>query len=398
MADWDDLADDLADDTTKQAFAILDIIQANCQSDAVNVLAKVLNAENIKAADIKRTREELRPALAKWAKVAVEFGLPSSIVRLRLKPYVAPTCWLPPSFHEANFEAAWQFQEIYQEMLDQDRTGVRLRMLDPYLEPIIALFHGCIIDTPGEERYANDYTIFGEVEHDLVLFGDTLFIVVELTDRVTEAYNNCVAHLLLEFLSTTDIEQYVLQESLRVYGLMTDLMTFHFYSYDLKNKQFNVDEKFVVDHSRERFCYDMISVTNKIFSILLNGYVEALGYWVPIKISKCTASQNDSEADKIVRPKARKRPDRFSTPIENWTQALSLAQQSHAKFQLPFSDLDSLEGNATEGIRLLTESVQLLPRESSFSGESDPFTAEELNAMAKQSVRNWHETLLTRLS
>ncbi len=40
--------------------------------------------------------------------------------------------------------------------------------------------------------------------------------------------------------------------------MITDLMTFQFYSYDLKNKQFNLDEDFDVDHFRERLCYDMI--------------------------------------------------------------------------------------------------------------------------------------------
>ncbi len=81
----------------------------------------------------------------------------------------------------------------------------------------MALYQGCIADMPGEERYANDSSLYGEVEHNvssryftfetrslsavqLVLFGSTLFIVVELRYRDEERFNNCVAHLLLEFL------------------------------------------------------------------------------------------------------------------------------------------------------------------------------------------------------
>jgi hypothetical protein len=82
--------------------------------------------------------------------------------------------------------------------------------------------------------------------------------------------------------------------NLRVYGLLTDLMKFEFYSYDPVNKSFSLDEDFFLETRRKPYCFGMIhgifnavkkvaatdlfpsSVTNKIFSVIMHGYVEGL--------------------------------------------------------------------------------------------------------------------------
>ena len=82
--------------------------------------------------------------------------------------------------------------------------------------------------------------------------------------------------------------------NLRVYGLLTDLTKFEFYSYDPVDKQFSLDEKFSLETRRNHYCFGMIHgifnavqkvatidvflspVTNKIFSIVMHSYVMGL--------------------------------------------------------------------------------------------------------------------------
>ena len=46
--------------------------------------------------------------------------------------------------------------------------------------------------------------------------------------------------------------------NLTVYGLLTDLAIFEFYSYDPVEKQFYLDEKLYLDIRRDYFCFGMI--------------------------------------------------------------------------------------------------------------------------------------------
>ena len=80
---------------------------------------------------------------------------------------------------------------------------------------------------------------------------------------------------------------------LRIYGLLTDLSRFHFYSYDPVQNKFYTDDKILVDNNRVPFLSGMIHsmyftrceslkahvfslVSNKIFGVILNAYIEGL--------------------------------------------------------------------------------------------------------------------------
>jgi hypothetical protein len=45
---------------------------------------------------------------------------------------------------------------------------------------------------------------------------------------------------------------------LRIYGLLTDLTQFKFYSYDPTTRQFCFDEMILVDNKRTRAIFDMV--------------------------------------------------------------------------------------------------------------------------------------------
>jgi hypothetical protein len=80
---------------------------------------------------------------------------------------------------------------------------------------------------------------------------------------------------------------------LRIYGLLTDLIDFHFYSYDPLTNKFAFDETLVVNITRDVAFTDMIPgiylfvhtwliidqtrlVANKIFSVILTAYIDGL--------------------------------------------------------------------------------------------------------------------------
>ena len=133
------------------------------------------------------------------------------------------------------------------------------------------------------------YSSGGEVEHEvsfyiaqfmstssqhfiqLFMIGGILFFVIELK-LLYEGKDN-IAHLFLELLceslvaslsvvnlytAAAEMNRTARFEGLRVYGLLTDLTTFKFYSYDPIQKKFAFDETIIVNVSREILFADMI--------------------------------------------------------------------------------------------------------------------------------------------
>jgi len=102
---------------------------------------------------------------------------------------------------------------------------------------------------------------------------------------------------------------------LRIYGLITDLVQFKFYSYDPSTKQFSFDELMIVANKRVPASSDMIdglcispsyshkphffSVVNKIFGLVLTGYMDGLR--ATIKRSQDRAKRNDVSPSLVYR-------------------------------------------------------------------------------------------------
>lgn len=144
------------------------------------------------------------------------------------------------------------------------------------------------------------------------MVGGILFFVIELKLYLDSGTKN-LAQLFLEllcehspyiylcliqsrhtYIAAAEENSTVDFANLRVYGLLTDLTKFEFYSYDPMKKRFSLDEEFSLETRRNHYCFGMIygicnavkkvvttdvflsSVTNKIFSIIMHGYVEGL--------------------------------------------------------------------------------------------------------------------------
>jgi hypothetical protein len=120
--------------------------------------------------------------------------------------------------------------------------------------------------------------------------GGILFFVIEM--RLLLDGKDNVAQLFLELLckslfaslgvvnlytAAAETNRTARFEGLRVYGLLTDLLTFKFYSYDPIKKRFAFDEMIMVNVSREILVADMIRGMCSLYDFLNVNYPSLSG-------------------------------------------------------------------------------------------------------------------------
>jgi hypothetical protein len=151
------------------------------------LLADFANLANLPSAAFKKVRVDLPSfSTVKWTEFAREHGLPFNASHLQLASFATPRYRLPPSLHEAMFENAWRWQDVYREKVDQGReeARVRVRLLEPVCQlnsdymrfvlingicivPIVALFQGRVIDELEQAMVETQYLTGGDVEHEV---------------------------------------------------------------------------------------------------------------------------------------------------------------------------------------------------------------------------------------
>jgi len=96
------------------------------------LLADFANLANLPTAAFKKARVGLPSfSTVKWTGFAREYGLPLNASHLHPCTFHDPRYRLPPSLHEAMFENAWRWQDVYREKVDQGREEARVRLLEP---------------------------------------------------------------------------------------------------------------------------------------------------------------------------------------------------------------------------------------------------------------------------
>ncbi|KAI0288566.1 hypothetical protein BC826DRAFT_971488 [Russula brevipes] len=287
------------------------------QEKLILIVSKIVNEGNIDNRSIKKARIELPSfSMTKWIDFAKRTGLSRNPTSLTLQHFSTPVYQLPPSFHKAIFESSWRTQDVYQEVAVQTREESAVRILDPYIVPILSLFHGRVITTPEEAMPASAFSTGGEVEHEIVMFGGILFFVIEA--KLGQPSSNHLAQLLLELLSAAKVNEEADFKGLRVY-----------------------DGEIFLDGRRDGFSSDMIHVTNKIFGLVLFAFIEGfsfLGRYTP------RPSDDASEQEKWAL-KSR----------ERWELALRTADECRLKFLETVTTIEDMEVRSTEALELLTK-------------------------------------------
>ncbi|KAI0286179.1 hypothetical protein BC826DRAFT_918404 [Russula brevipes] len=357
------------------------------------ILSLIANKGNIDNRSIKKSRIELPSfSTAKWIDFARRADLPEDPSYLQLEHFDTPVYQLPPSFHKAIFENSWRAQDVYQELVVQTREESRVRILDPYIVPILSLFHGRVISKPEEAMPSSAFSTGGEVEHEVVMIGGILFLVIEA--RLDKPSSNNLAQLFLELLSAARVNKQADFEGLRVYGILTNLTRFAFYSYHPTSNMFCQDDEIFVEVLRDGFSSGMIHVlTNKIFGLVLFAFIDGLR--AILEKSKQRATRGDVRGFALEQSAKEKRA-RKST--EGWELALRTAEECRLKFMETVTTIEDMEVRSTEALDLLTKSVRSIPRFSAYTTRhsSSCLTSAELKDLASQAVESTLRVSLSR--
>jgi len=196
--------------------------------------------------------------------------------------------------------------------------------------------------------------------------------------------------------------------NLRIYGLLTDLIDFHFYSYDPLTKKFAFDETLVVNITRDVAFTDMIPVGNKVFSVILTAYIDGL----EATTIKSTEKKNKGDISSpgstpLQRMRSQNAPSELgpSQPYNRtggrkltdcWEVALRLAKQCRDKFDESVETIDDIERNSTAALELLARSVRSIPRASRLTGADDPSSTEEIKDLARRMVHKKYLNMMHR--
>ncbi|KIL63071.1 hypothetical protein M378DRAFT_80316 [Amanita muscaria Koide BX008] len=326
------------------------------------LLGGIANHGRITTSAIKKARTSL-PSFSgvKWTTFVEQFGLPDSLEENPFERVVTPVYTLPPSVHEIMYEAAWRTQDVYGERQKQRIEAARARIMDPYLVRIIGLFQGRVIDKPMLET---EYATGDEVEHwhEIFMIGGTLFFIAEF--KLDLSLEDNVAQLFAEILAAAKANEKGDFANLRVYGLLTDLIDFHFYSYNPLSKQFALDATMVVNITRDVAFTDMIPVCNKIFGVILTAYIDGLEATKSKSIERKNKMDLSSPGSaplqqllKVSEPGPSQSYTRNSgrKSANCWELALQLAQQCRDRFNESVETVDDIERNSNAALELLAK-------------------------------------------
>ncbi|KAJ6561235.1 hypothetical protein DFH09DRAFT_1160828 [Mycena vulgaris] len=372
---------------------ILKMLQAH--PEATKVVAELANRIGISDNSMKRARRNL-PSFSRITgkEVASYFTLNLTFVGLRLdrNPNLV-ACLLPPSFHRQLYSQAWSAMDVYAEPTDHSLEAPRVRLLDSFLIPIFALFAGRVVDLPERVMPRTTLSSGGSVEHELFVIGNVLFFVIELKKLLDSTDN--YAQLFAELYSASELNDATGFRTLMVYGLLTDMGTFEFFSFEPISKTFYQEEVLSVPRKREGILCDMIEVTNEIFSVVLQAFIDTLKVTCEKSKERSTAVAQLQQTPSIPPPsaKAKGRPS-----LGAWEKARDHALEAQAKLMLFDNDIAMLETTAKDGLKLLEKSVVSVQRITRTSSRHDLPSEEQMQSMAQSAILTWHSSKCTEIA
>ncbi|KAJ7212078.1 hypothetical protein GGX14DRAFT_621645 [Mycena pura] len=367
--------------------------------EATKIVAEIVNRLGIKDSALKRARVEL-PSFSKitWGQVASHFGLLRTFGWLSFDSIPGVTlCYLPPSFHKELLMRSWSAMNVYAEPTQRKLEAPRVRLLDiarlvssfqypgltlsQYLVPLFALFAGRIEDFPEHPMPETELSSGGSVEHEYFIVGKILFLVIELKANFDDLESN-VAQLFSELYAASKLNGDAGFESLTVYGLLTDLGTFHFYSFNPISKTFYQDPRMVV-HSllREEFLYGMMAVVDRIFTLVLQGYIDTLKATCA-KIEEQLSSKQSSSGSPTTK-----------AFLEDWRKAHQHGLAAQNKLKQFSGNETELEESAAKGLESLKNSVACVGRLTYTSSKHDIPSKADLETIAQKAVDKWRVDL-----
>ncbi|KDR77891.1 hypothetical protein GALMADRAFT_138062 [Galerina marginata CBS 339.88] len=286
---------------------------------------------------------------AKWddffEEHGTEFGLQSRSFKYSnflMENDITPTYQLPRSFHKEVCKIALVWMGAYRfQRSKRTKEEAHLRMLEPFLIPIISLFQGRILDKSMKRLIETKYSTGGRAEHAMFLLGGALFLVVELKLQLGDEgeLGDYVTQLFLELLAAAQRNGRHDFKNLKVYGLLSDFSQYYFYTYHPETKKFFKNQEMrISDGTFDGVCEGMMHACNKIFGLVLTAYIGGLR----------TIVGWDERGD-------------HGNRARPWKTALRLAEACRTKFEEPVTDLAEMEQRGIEALENLTKSASSMP-------------------------------------
>ncbi|KAH9887284.1 hypothetical protein C8Q73DRAFT_259164 [Cubamyces lactineus] len=306
-----------------------------------------------------------------WQNLTREYNLPQRYNSRKLDRHQVPACYLPLSFHAELFKSSWRAADVYTDNVYQTRETTGFHVLKPLMLSLLALFHGRLVDNSARRIAQEKEPWMGEITHKVLAMGDTIFVILEV-DLLAPREEESVALLFEQLISAAQDTQPSASQ-VRIYGLLTDRTRFAFFSYDPSQRRFSFDQEYLASGPREQYLTRLIPIANKIFSVLLAGYLAVLQ--APVAAEATDEHGNTRIAVRY---------------------AILATEQFTSGTSDEASDMDLC---GEQALQLLETSVLAVQRNvNAYMEVQEPQSAKELEDLASHLVLEWHEKNLLTLS
>lgn len=337
------------------------LIQRMTGQSVGEFISDMVKKEVLTPEEVEELTDRL-PSLPKseWEKVALEFDLNPTMDKYQLQPFSIPHAYLPPSFHKRVMRNSIQWLDVYQERGSSKRDAAHVRLMDAWHVPVCALFKGRMVDMLENPMLDTSKISTGDVQHEVHMLQGIILLVVELK-LALKTERDHVAQVMSELSSAYEINKAnEFEPQPPVYAVLTDLKDFYFFSYD--GSTFKMDtEIWVSSESRAHFFHGMAEVMERLFSILLQGFISTLNAAVE-RPKKCGIIKNVSQPNSIQsRQLNSRKPVAVMSSPDNWIKAVTKAQEAQTILvDCDRSSLKTWEDAGQQGLHRLEESVSYL--------------------------------------
>ncbi|KAJ7511863.1 hypothetical protein B0H11DRAFT_1953384 [Mycena galericulata] len=360
------------------------------RADRVSFFYRLLfykaNFDSEKAKNFQKLQSDRLPSFSdiKWDDLAGVYCLGSTFMLLPKElqdVQSVPTCVLPLSIHRRLKFEGWIKMDVNGDVGLVSTEASKVNIGAYAIEGVVSLFSGRMINRSEESLPKTSFSSGGRVEYQLYVFGGVLVIVAEF--KRSELTNNHAAQLFAEMIAAVENNAAAQQ---RVHGMLSNLDYHYFFSYDPSQKRITQGRKFATGAlTRLERLESMVYVINHLFSLCLDSMREFV-----LNAKILSAKRHDRETTSSANPKdvaelpvPPHSPDvRKSLP--SWEQTYDLLCEAQKKLQFPddmeFST-EAINSRGEEGLSLLNQAMDTLPRLSSLEDGLGPKSYAEVIAL-----------------
>ncbi|KAF7330744.1 hypothetical protein MVEN_02413100 [Mycena venus] len=363
------------------------------QADRLNYLEQTifhkLHFNTDKVNKFKKLKADRLPAFSdmKWDRLAPVYELGSSFRLLSPKSqesYVVPICYLPFHLHRRFKAEGWLKMDVNGDVETQSMEAGIVNLGAYAIESVLSLFSGRIISRSEVFLPKSLFSRGGRVEYQFFTLGNTLIVVGEF--KLGNLTNDNAAQLFAEMISAAEANESRYQ---RVHGMLSDMDSHFFYSYNPQNHKFTQGLHFTTKADRRILrLNNMVPVINYLFSVCLDAMKDLTYFTKNFCASRRNttdiSSTNVEEVKALPTPPDLERPAQEKKSLPLWNESYELIRQAQERMQ--FSPEETLtvklineRGDA--GLELLYDSMNCLPRLSSLEKGLGPKTFSQLTVL-----------------